>query len=112
MLSLSRLRDWGLLLICNLIWASQFVMVKLVQQQMGPVFATFFPMALATLLLVPIASRHRQEKNSAGTPVRLPALDIWEFILIGVLGQVVAQCCSLDAGTTGIDCRHGILVSW
>ena len=42
MLALPRLRDWGLLLICNLTWASQFVMVKLVQQQMGPVFATFF----------------------------------------------------------------------
>jgi len=27
-------------------------MVKLVQQQMGPVFATFFPMTLATLLLI------------------------------------------------------------
>ena len=35
-----RLRDWAYLLLCNLIWASQFVMVKLVQEQMGPVFAT------------------------------------------------------------------------
>ena len=45
---LSRLRDWTLLLGCNLIWASQFVMVKLVQAQMGPVFATFLPISLAT----------------------------------------------------------------
>ena len=65
MLALPRLRDWGLLLICNLTWASQFVMVKLVQQQMGPVFATFFPMALATLLLFPIVGREKWLSSSA-----------------------------------------------
>jgi len=34
-LSMTRLRDWSLLLICNLIWASQFVLVKIVQEQAG-----------------------------------------------------------------------------
>jgi drug/metabolite transporter (DMT)-like permease len=88
---LSRLRDWSLLLICNLIWASQFVMVKLVQEQMGPVFATFFPMTLATLLLIPIVRRERQLQNPAMSSSRIPGKDILEFILIGLLGQVVAQ---------------------
>ncbi len=32
---MTRLRDWSLLLICNLIWASQFVLVKIVQEQAG-----------------------------------------------------------------------------
>lgn len=90
MIALSRLRDWALLLLCNLIWASQFVMVKLVQKQMGPVFATFFPITLATLLLVPIV-RREQRKNSPGRQGRLPPRDILQFILIGVFGQVVAQ---------------------
>ncbi len=89
MLRLTRLRDWALLLVCNLIWASQFVMVKLVQRQMGPVFATFFPMTLATLLLIPIV-RH-QRRQSGDSSSRLPTRDILEFILIGVFGQVVAQ---------------------
>jgi len=85
----ARLRDWTFLLICNLIWASQFVMVKLVQQQMGPVFATFFPMMLAMLLLIPVVRRERSRNpESAG---RIPTHDILEFILIGVFGQVVAQ---------------------
>ena len=35
MLSMTRLRDWSLLLICNMIWASQFVLVKIVQEQAG-----------------------------------------------------------------------------
>ncbi len=90
-MELSRLRDWSLLLICNLIWASQFVMVKLVQEQMGPVFATFFPMTLATLLLIPIVRRERQAQSSAARFSRIPGKDIFEFILIGLLGQVVAQ---------------------
>jgi drug/metabolite transporter (DMT)-like permease len=88
---LSRLRDWSLLLICNLIWASQFVMVKLVQEQMGPIFATFFPMTLATLLLIPIVRHERQLQNPAMSSSRIPGKDILEFILIGLLGQVVAQ---------------------
>jgi len=87
----ARLRDWSLLLICNLIWASQFVLVKIVQEQMGPVFATFFPMTLATLLLVPIVTRERQKQRARGglSPVR--GRDFLDFVLIGVGGQVVAQ---------------------
>ena len=51
MFSAERLRDWVLLLLCNLMWASQFVLVKIVQEQMGPVAATSFPMLIATILL-------------------------------------------------------------
>ena len=83
MAAAARLRDWSLLLVCNFIWASQFVMVKLVQEQMGPTFAAFFPMTIATLLLIPIV---RREKHGP-----LPRRDILHFVLLGVLGQVVAQ---------------------
>jgi drug/metabolite transporter (DMT)-like permease len=86
----SRVRDWALLLVCNLIWASQFVMVRLVQAQMGPVFATFFPMTLATLLLIPIVRREQRGSPSEQNH-GIPRRDILEFILIGVFGQVVAQ---------------------
>ena len=70
MFSSARLRDWVYLLVCNLIWASQFVMVKLVQQQMGPVFATFFPMTIATLLLIPVVRYERRRTGGKGG--RLP----------------------------------------
>ena len=89
MSSAARLCDWSLLLICNLIWASQFVMVKLVQRQMGPVFATFFPITLAMLLLIPVVRRERS--NAPGDGGHIPTRDILQFILIGVFGQVVAQ---------------------
>lgn len=66
-------------------------MVKIVQRQMGPVFATFFPMTLATLFLIPIVYRQRQPHNPGSNSGHLPAHDLFEFILIGVGGQVVAQ---------------------
>ena len=78
-----KLRDWLLLLACNLIWASQFVMVKLVQEQMGPLFAVTFPIALSTLLLILLM---RREPKSAIT-----SRDIGNFILLGILGQLFAQ---------------------
>jgi drug/metabolite transporter (DMT)-like permease len=83
MIARARLRDWTLLLLCNLIWASQFVMVKLAQRQMGPLFAVTLPMAVATLLLIPIARRERPGFALPG--------DLWRFLLIGVAGQVAAQ---------------------
>jgi drug/metabolite transporter (DMT)-like permease len=86
--SVTRLRDWFLLLTCNFIWASQFVLVKIVQAQMGPVAATFIPMALSTIMLIPIVHWERRRLGSAS---RMPGRDLFEFILIGVLGQVVAQ---------------------
>jgi drug/metabolite transporter (DMT)-like permease len=89
MTSRQRFKDWVLLILCNLIWASQFVMVKLVQQQMGPVFATFFPMTLAMLILIPIVRRER--RRIAQPTGKMPWQDIMAFIIIGVVGQVVAQ---------------------
>jgi drug/metabolite transporter (DMT)-like permease len=75
--------DWFLLLSCNLMWASQFVMVKLVQEQMGPLFAVTFPIALATILLLLLVGR---EPKSAVT-----RQDFRNFILLGIAGQLVAQ---------------------
>ena len=89
MFSTERLRDWILLLLCNLMWASQFVLVKIVQEQMGPVAATSFPMLIATILLVPIV-RWEARSHQARLP-SIPGADWLRFLLIGVLGQVVAQ---------------------
>jgi drug/metabolite transporter (DMT)-like permease len=82
----SRLRDWALLLVCNLIWASQFVLAKLVQRQLGPIGATLLPMALATVALVPLVRRARRAATT-----RMQPGDVLSFALLGVVGQVVAQ---------------------
>src|ERR1700722_16920860 len=84
----SRLIDWTLLIVCNLIWASQFVLAKLVQEEMGPIFATLLPMALATICLMPMVKR---EQRRRGERPKIGRADVLRFAVIGVFGQVVAQ---------------------
>jgi drug/metabolite transporter (DMT)-like permease len=84
----SRLIDWGLLILCNLIWASQFVLAKLVQEQMGPIFATLLPMALATFFLIPLVRRQQRRRGAA---TAIGATDVVRFAVIGIFGQVLAQ---------------------
>jgi drug/metabolite transporter (DMT)-like permease len=84
----NRLVDWGLLIVCNLIWASQFVLAKLVQEEMGPIFATLLPMALATLCLIPLVRTRRRRRGNAP---RIGGSDLVRFGVIGIFGQVVAQ---------------------
>jgi drug/metabolite transporter (DMT)-like permease len=78
-----KISDWFMLLAANLIWASQFVMVKLVQEQMGPLFAVTFPIALSALMLIFLVRREPKTKRIRG--------DIRDFILLGIAGQLVAQ---------------------
>jgi drug/metabolite transporter (DMT)-like permease len=78
-----RIADWLLLLSCNLMWASQFVMVKLVQEQMGPLFAVTFPIALSTVMLIVLVRREPK--------VRATRQDVRDFVLLGLAGQLVAQ---------------------
>jgi drug/metabolite transporter (DMT)-like permease len=94
----NRLVDWGLLLFCNMVWGSQFVVYKIVQRQSGPVFAALLPITVATLLLAPIVLRQRSETREAEAAGQAaltghPTVPhgFWQFVLIGVAGQVVAQ---------------------
>jgi drug/metabolite transporter (DMT)-like permease len=71
-----------------LIWASQFVLAKLVQEAMGPIFATLLPMAIATLCLMPLVLT--QQRRSGRTHA-VGRADLARFGIIGLFGQVVAQ---------------------
>jgi drug/metabolite transporter (DMT)-like permease len=88
----AKLRDWSLLLFCNFVWASQFALVKLVQDEVGPLFATAFPMLVATVLLMLVVWRPGRAAPATRGPLR--ASDLAGFATIGVLGQAVAQLCS------------------
>lgn len=84
----ARLVDWSLLILCNLIWASQFVLAKLVQEQMGPIFATLLPMAIATICLIPLVRRQQARRGRRPSVGRA---DIVRFAFLGVFGQIAAQ---------------------
>ena len=47
------MRSWLFLFSCNLMWALQFTCIKLVQDQVGPLFTVWGPMTLATVMLYP-----------------------------------------------------------
>jgi drug/metabolite transporter (DMT)-like permease len=87
----SRFRDWIMLLLCNLMWASQYSTVKVAQEQMGPVFATFFPVTLATIMLVLIVYHRQRRHVEADSGGLLPRKDVYAFFMIGVFGQIPAQ---------------------
>ena len=59
----TRLTDWGLLLLCNFIWGSLFVVYKIVQQRLGPICAVFFPMTIAALLLTFFVRRQKAQED-------------------------------------------------
>jgi drug/metabolite transporter (DMT)-like permease len=88
--TVAKFRDWSLLLLCNFIWASQFVLVKLVQDEVGPLFTTAFPMLLATLLLAPVVWWERRSATDR-IPVSVRRSDLIGFVTIGICGQVIAQ---------------------
>lgn len=98
MAAVSRLRDWGLLLACNLIWGSQFVFVKVVQREMGPLFTTWFPLGLTVLILIPLVGSQDRDRRLDRQPIKKKSGDLVNFLLLGVLGQAVTML----FGTWGI----------
>lgn len=81
------MRSWIYLFSCNLMWALQFTCVKLVQDQVGPLFTVWGPMTLATLMLYPLIGAER--KNSPPSARRRS--DILMFFLLALLGVFPGQ---------------------
>lgn len=89
----SSLRSWSLLFACNLMWALQFTCIKLVQNQVGPLFTVWLPTTLSTLLLLPTAiAEHKQTHRGIG-PAVTPSL--WKklriYLLLVFFGVVPGQ---------------------
>jgi drug/metabolite transporter (DMT)-like permease len=81
------MRSWLLLFSCNFMWALQFTCIKLVQDQVGPLFTVWGPMTLATLMLYPLV---RLESKSAPSLERRGS-DILIFLLLALVGVFPGQ---------------------
>lgn len=81
------MRSWLLLLSCNLMWALQFTCIKLVQDQVGPLFTVWGPMTLATIMLYPLI---RLEATDVKKTDRRSS-DILIFLLLAVVGVFPGQ---------------------
>lgn len=80
------MRSWLLLFCCNLMWALQFTCIKLVQDQVGPMFTVWGPMTLSMLMLIPFVWRDQSKQGSE--PSRKM---IWVYLLLAGLGVFPAQ---------------------
>ena len=80
------MRSWFFLFCCNLMWALQFTCIKLVQDQVGPMFTVWGPMTLAMLMLAPFVLRAQPERTSV-RPARAARI----YLLLAALGVFPAQ---------------------
>ena len=83
------MRSWLFLFSCNLMWALQFTCIKLVQDQVGPLFTVWGPMTLALIMLYPwlrLEGAQEQPGRAAGRPnlVRI-------YLLLAAVGVFPAQ---------------------
>ena len=82
------LRSWFFLFSCNLMWALQFTCIKLVQEQVGPLFTVWGPMTLATVMLYPLI---RMEHATGGRSCDHRASDVLTYFLLALLGVFPGQ---------------------
>lgn len=76
---------WILLFFANLMWAMQFTCIKLVQDQVGPIFTVWAPMLLATFLLIPFLNKGALDIKKINTQ------DVITFVSLALLGAFPAQ---------------------
>jgi len=67
-------------------WALQFTCIKLVQDQVGPMFTVWGPMTLAMFMLLPLIRRERASKPTAARSTMART-----YFLLAALGVVPAQ---------------------
>lgn len=75
---------WFLLFTCNLIWAFQFICIKLTQDQVGPYFTVWAPMLLATIFLIPFVIK---DFKKGGKQLK----DVLIFVQLAALGAFPSQ---------------------
>jgi drug/metabolite transporter (DMT)-like permease len=84
------MRSWLFLVSCNLMWALQFTCVKLVQDQVGPLFTVWGPMTLATILLYPFIRAERRNSRKRSCRTRKDILLFLTLAIVGIFpGQVL-----------------------
>jgi drug/metabolite transporter (DMT)-like permease len=78
--------DSVLLVVVNLLWAAQYPAYKIASDHMEPGALNFWTFVFAIALLLPVMAFRRREH--AARKKRLSARDMWDFVLMGVLGIV------------------------
>ena len=83
------MRSWFFLFSCNLMWALQFTCIKLVQDQVGPMFTVWGPMTLAMIGLYPWL--RAEWKTAPANPAKGRPNLTRTYLLLAVAGVFPAQ---------------------
>lgn len=75
---------WIILFCCNLMWASQFTCIKLVQDQVGPYSTVWGPMLISSIFLAPFVIKDFRKGKK-----RLK--DVLIFLQLAILGAFPSQ---------------------
>ena len=80
--------DWGLLIIVNLMWATQVPVIRLIGDRLGPVTVAFIPMIVSTIIFLPLLWAENKRRK---VKFRWRWHEIKYFILSGLIGIFIMQ---------------------
>ena len=86
----SRVRDWGLLLLTNFLWASSYSVVGFVDRTLGPLATATLPAVVTTLMMIPIVRRERKQVSGQGL-ILTEWRDWWNFLVLALAGAIPGQ---------------------
>ncbi len=85
------MRNFGILILVNIMWALQFSGAKIATEALGPITVTVIPMTISTLLMALVLAT-RKRKPAAEDPVPGSRLrTVLSFVLLGTGGIAVCQ---------------------
>jgi drug/metabolite transporter (DMT)-like permease len=106
----------GLLVLVNILWATQWTAYKLVGDEMGPITVNFFAFLIATPISLALyfAQRWKGAQTFPAVPPSERSLRRWDnligFLVVGVLG-VVATSVLMAWGMTRTTASNGALLT-
>lgn len=80
--------DWSLLIIINLMWATQVPVIRLIGDKLSSVTVAFVPLIVSTLIFLPVLLI---ENRKRGVKMRWRWNDIKYFVLPGLIGIFLMQ---------------------
>jgi len=86
----TRVRDWGLLLLTNFLWASSYSVIGFVDRTLGPLATATLPAVVTTLMMIPIVRRERRQVLGQGL-ILTEWRDWWNFLVLALAGAIPGQ---------------------
>ena len=80
--------DWSLVILINLMWATQVPVIRLIGDRIGPVAIAFIPLLLSTLIFLPVLWVENKKRN---VKMRWRWIEIKDFIIPGLIGVFLMQ---------------------